>query len=266
MPILSWETNTAVNFGLDLGLLQNKLFFTAEYYTSKTTDLLLDVPVPQQSGFSESLQNIGELENKGVEFEIKGRDFNIGDLKIGFNANISHSTNKVLALGNGQSQIIFSSGVDFITKVGEPVAQFYNYNVTGVYKSQSEIDNDPVTPLSGTEVGDYIVQDTNGDGKITSDDRAMQGDFNPDFTYGFGFTLNYKGFDLSAQFTGIEGRKVSDHIINRTESGEGFFIPSQYYFDNYFNDRNPDGFFRRPDFSSFSSAGRLDKKIKSFST
>ena len=258
---LSWETNTAKNFGLDLGFMQNKLLFTAEYYISNTTDLLLDVPVPQQSGFTKSLQNIGEIENKGVEFELRGRDFNIGDLKIGFNANISHNANKVLALGNGQDQIIFSTtGSDFITKVGSSVAQFYNLNVTGVYKSQSEIDNDPITPLPGTEVGDYIVQDANGDGEITSDDRTMQGDFNPDFTYGFGFTLNYKGFDLSAQFTGVEGRKVSDVLISRTESGEGFFVPSQYYVDNYFSDRNPDGFFRRPDFSSFSSAGRVTRK------
>ncbi len=260
-PDLSWETNTAFNFGIDLGLLKNKLSFTAEYYTSNTTDLLLDVPVPQQSGFSESLQNIGELENKGVEFELSGRDFNIGDLKIGFNANISHTSNKVKALGNGQDQIIFSTtGSDFITKVGDPVAQFYNLNVIGVYKSQSEIDNDPVTPLPGTEVGDFIVEDVNGDGRITTDDRTQQGDFNPDFTYGFGFALNYKAFDLSVQFTGVEGRKVSDHLISRTESGEGFFVPSQYYFDNYYNDRNPDGFFRRPDFSSFSSAGRITRK------
>lgn len=258
---LSWETNTAKNFGLDLGFLQNKLLLTAEYYISNTTDLLLDVPVPQQSGFSESLQNIGEIENKGFEFEIKGRDFNVGELKIGFNANISTNTNKVLALGNGQDQIIFSTtGSDFITKVGESIAQFYNLNVIGVYKTKSEIDNDPITPLSGTEVGDFIVQDTNGDGKITNDDRTMQGDFNPDFTYGFGFTMNYKGFDLLAQFTGVEGRKVSDHLISRTESGEGFFVPSQYYADNYFNDRNSDGFFRRPDFSSFSSAGRITRK------
>jgi len=258
---LSWETNTAKNFGLDLGFMQNKLLFTAEYYISNTTDLLLDVPVPQQSGFSESLQNIGEIENKGIEFEIKGRDFNIGELKIGFNANISHNTNKVLALGNGQDQIIFgTTGSDFITKVGESVSQFYNLNVIGVYKSQSEIDNDPITPLPGTEVGDFIVQDANKDGEITTDDRTMQGDFNPDFTYGFGFTMNYKGFDLSAQFNGVEGRKVSDQLISRTESGEGFFVPSQYYVDNYYSDRNPDGFFRRPDFSSFSSAARITRK------
>jgi TonB-linked SusC/RagA family outer membrane protein len=259
-PDLSWETNSALNFGVDLGLLNSKVLLTAEYYISKTTDILLNVPVPQQSGFSKSLQNIGSLENKGIEFEVKGRDFNIGEITLGFNANISSYKNKVLSLANGQDQKISNSGVDFITKVGHPIAQFYNYNVKGVYKTQAQIDNDPIKPLPGTEVGDYIVEDTNGDGKITDKDRAMQGDFNPDFTYGFGVTLNYKRFDLVAQFTGVEGRKVSDNMVNRVESGEGFFVPSQYYFDNYYSDRNPNGFFRRPDFSSFSSAGRLTRK------
>ena len=261
-PDLSWETNTATNFGLDLGFMNNKLFLTAEYYISNTTDLLLDVPVPQQTGFSQSLQNIGEIENKGFELELKGRDFSITDeFKIGFNANFSTTENEVKALGNGQDQILFSTtGSDFITKVGESVSEFYNVNVIGVYKTQAEIDSDPITPLAGTEVGDYIVEDVNGDGVVTIDDRTSQGDFNPDFTYGLGFTIDYKGFDLAAQFTGVEGRKVVDQLVFRAESGEGFFIPTQYYADNYFTDSNPDGFLRRPDFSSFSSAGRITRK------
>ena len=257
---LSWETNTALNFGLDLGFLENKILLTAEYYTSKTKDLLLDVPVPQQSGFSESLQNIGELKNTGIEIEVSGRDFKLGEVSFGFNTNFSTNNNEVLALGAGQSQIISSNGVDFITRIGEPIAQFYNYQVIGVYRSQAEIDNDNVTPLAGTEPGDYIVLDANGDGVITPDDRVMQGDYNPEFTYGIGLSAQYKGFDLALQFNGIEGRKVSDNMVNRSESGEGFFVPTQHYFDNYFNDRNPNGFFRRPDFSSFSSAGRLTRK------
>lgn len=259
-PDLSWETNTALNLGLDLGFLGNKLLFTAEYYNSKTTDLLLDVPVPQQSGFSESLQNIGELENKGFEFEIKGNNFELGDLVIGFNANITTNQNEVLALGQGQDQIIANNGgMDFLTKVGGSIAEFYAYDIQGVFRTQGEIDAATVTPLAGTEVGDYMVRDANGDGEITPDDRVVLGDYNPDFTYGFGFTLNYKGFDLTAQFSGIEGRKAADRMVYFAESGEGFFVPSQYYFDNYFSDRNPDGFFRRPDFSSFSSAGRLTR-------
>lgn len=259
-PDLSWETNTALNLGIDLGFLDNKLLLTAEYYNSKTTDLLLDVPVPQQSGFSESLQNIGELENRGFELEVSGSNFEVGDLSFGFNANITTNENEVLALGEGQNQIIANNGgMDFLTKVGGSIAEFYAYDIVGVFRSQAELDAATVTPLPGTEVGDYIVRDANGDGLVNPDDRVTLGDYNPDFTYGFGFNLGYKGFDLSAQFTGVEGRKASDRMVYFAESGEGFFVPSQYYFDNYFSDRNPDGLFRRPDFASFSSAGRLTR-------
>ncbi|WP_431124208.1 TonB-dependent receptor [Flagellimonas flava] len=259
-PDLSWETNTALNVGLDLGILDNKLLFTAEYYKSNTTDLLLEVPVPQQSGFSQSLQNIGELENRGFEFEIRGNNFEIGDLALSFNANITSSQNEVLALGEGQEQIIQNNGgMGFLTKVGGSIAEFYAYDIQGVFRTQAEIDAATITPLAGTEVGDYIVRDADGDGQITPDDRVTLGDYNPDFTYGFGFNLNYKNFDFTAQFAGVEGRKVSDRMVYFAESGEGFFVPTQHYFDNYYSDRNPNGFFRRPDFSSFSSAGRLTR-------
>ena len=256
---LSWETNTASNFGLDLGFFENKLLVTAEYYSSNTTDLLLSVPVPQQSGFSSSLQNIGELDNSGFELEIKGRQFTLGNVGIGFNANISTTRNEVVALGEGQTQIIQNNGIAFLTKVGEPIAQFYAYDITGVYRSQEQLDADPIAPLAGTEVGDYVVRDVNGDGQITDADRTTLGDYNPDFTYGFGLNLGWKGFDFSVQFQGIEGRKAADRMVYFVESGEGFFVPNQYYVDNYFTDDNPDGFFRRPDFSSFSSAGRLTR-------
>lgn len=257
---LSWETNTSLNVGFDLGFLENKIVVTAEYYTSNTTDLLLDVPVPQQSGFSTSLQNIGEIQNSGFELSVNGQGFSLAGIGIGFNANLTTNNNEVIALGAGQTQIIASNGgMGFITEVGQSIAQFYAYDVIDVYRTQAQIDADPITPLTGTEVGDYVVRDANGDGQITSDDRTQLGDYNPDFTYGFGFNLAYKGFDLGVQFNGVSGRKAADRMVYYTESGEGFFVPNKYYADNYFNDDNPDGFFRRPDFSSFSSAGRLTR-------
>lgn len=256
---LSWETNTSFNIGADLGLMNNKLFLSAEYYVSNTTDLLLSVPVPQQSGFSSSLQNIGELENRGFELELRGTGYKVGQINLGFNANWATTENEVIALGNDQNQIIQNNGIDFITAIGQPMAQMYVYDILDVYRTQEQIDGDPIKPLAGTEVGDYVVRDANGDGKITSDDRTPSGDFNPDFTYGFGINADYKGFDLSLQFNGIEGRKAVDRMVWYAESGEGFFVPSQYYYDNYFSDRNPDGFLRRPDFASFSSAGRLTR-------
>ncbi len=257
---LSWETNTSVNVGIDLGFLNNRLFFTAEYYTSNIEDLLLNVPVPQQSGFSQSLQNIGELENDGFELEVRGNGFRLAGVTLGFNANFTTNNNEVIALGNGQTQIISNNGgMGFITRVGESISQFYAYDIIGVYRSQSDIESDQILPLPGTEVGDYIVRDVNGDGSITPDDRTFLGDYNPDFTYGFGVNIGYKGFDLALQFNGIEGRKAADRMVYFADSGEGFFVPSKYYYDNYFSERNPDGFFRRPDFSSFSSAGRLTR-------
>ncbi len=261
---LSWETNTALNIGADFGFLDNKIVLTAEYYISKTEDLLLEVPVPQQSGFSSSLQNIGELENRGFELEMVGRRFSIGELGIGFNANFTTNKNEILALGEGQQRIIYSNGgVNFLTEVGGSIAEFYAYDIEGVFRTQEQLDNalnNGVTPLSGSEVGDYVVRDANGDGQITPDDRVRLGDYNPEFTYGLGIALNYKGFDLNAQFTGIEGRKLYDGILRNAEAGEGFVIPTQHYFDNYYHPtRNPEGFFRSPDFSSFSSAGRATR-------
>ncbi|MEH6682303.1 MAG: TonB-dependent receptor [Sediminicola sp.] len=261
---LSWETNTSLNVGLDMGFFGNKIVLTAEYYNSRTEDLLLDVPVPQQSGYSSSLQNKGELENKGFELELKGNNYMVGGLKVGFNANFTTNQNKVLALGDGQERIIQSNGgIDFLTEVGGSIAQFYTYDVTGVFKTQEQLDdavNGGVVPLSGTEVGDYVVRDANGDGRITPDDRVTQGDYNPEFTYGFGVSLTYGELDFSAQFTGVEGRKVADGMLSNSEAGEGFTIPTQYYFDNYYSPtRNPDGVLRSPDFSSFSSAGRATR-------
>lgn len=139
------------------------------------------------------------------------------------------------------------------------MAQFYVYDILDVYRTQEQLEGDNITPLPGTEVGDYVVRDVNGDGEITPDDRTPMGDYNPDFTYGFGLNLAYKGFNLALQFNGVSGRQAADRMVWYTESGEGFFVPSQHYVDNYFTDDNPDGFFRRPDFSSFSSAGRLTR-------
>lgn len=258
---LSWETSTSTNYGFDFGLFESKILLTAEYYVAVTEDLLLNVPVPQQTGYSTSLQNVGELENKGFELSVRGNNFNFGDLKIGFNANLATNKNEVLALGKGQNQIIAGfNGIDFLTKVGEPIAQFYAYEIIGVFKSQAEIDaatSSGVIPLAGTMVGDYIVRDANGDGEITPDDRITLGDYNPELTYGIGFNLDYKGFDLLVQFDGINGRKLYDRMLRNAEAGEGFVIPSQYYFDNYWHPtRNPNGFFAAPNFGNFSSARR----------
>lgn len=256
-PDLGWEIASSLNVGLDLGLFNNKLNLTMAYYKTNTKDLLLDVPVPQQTGYDNVLANIGEMENQGWEFQISGNGFNIGDLGVGFNANLTSYENKVLALGPGQDRIATGRDQLFVTEIGRPIAEIYGYKVDGVFKTQDEIDNSP--HLDGTLIGDLRAVDINKDGKIDDDDKISKGTYAPDFTYGFGANLHYKGFNLSFNFTGIKGRTLlDDDLSSLTEAGEGFALPTKYYFDNrYHPDNNPNGFLGRPNFGNFSNSRKI---------
>lgn len=256
---LGWEIASSLNFGLDLSMLKSKMDMSLAYYITRTSDLLLNVPVPQQTGYSSILANNGEMENKGLEASIIGRGFNLGEVQVGFNANISTYQNKVLALGPGQDKIATGTDENFVTRVGRPIAEIFGYNIIGVYKTQEEIDNSP--HLSGTLTGDYIVADTNGDGKITEEDKISKGTYNPDFTYGFGSDISYKNFTFSFTFTGVAGRTLLDgDMSSLTEAGEGFGVQTQYYFKNrYHPENNPDGFLGQPNYANFSNARKLTR-------
>jgi hypothetical protein len=143
----------------------------------------------------------------------------------------------------------------FRTRIGGPIAELYGYNTTGIYKTQEQINSTPHLP--GTVVGDYIVEDRTRDGEITLDDKKGFGSYLPKFTYGFSSNFAFKNFDLSFSFTGVEGRKIHDNAIINAENGEGFSVPSQYYFDHrYHPENNPDGFLPQPNMGNFSSARR----------
>lgn len=254
-PNLSWETNTSFNFGLDLQLFR-ALDVTAEYYHATTSNLLLDVPVPQQSGFATSLQNIGKIRNTGVEINASSSNIRLGSITWSTNANISFNRNTVLTLAPGQTQIISGGNSNIITRVGGPVAEFYGYQVTGVFKTQEELNQLPKLP--GTLMGDLMVKDVNKDGVIDNRDWVPMGTYAPKFTYGFTNTFNYSGFQLSFSLIGVEGRKVMEsNFASREESGEGFSMPTKYYFENRYHPvDNPDGFLGQPNYGNFSAARR----------
>lgn len=258
-PDLGWEVAAALNVGVDLGLLRNKLNINVSYYKTNTKDLLLNVPVPQQTGYNTVLANIGEMENKGFEFQVAGNDLHLGDLRLTVNANLTTYANKVLALGPGQKQIATGTDQNFVTKVGGSIAEIYGYNITGIYKTQDEINSTP--HLDGTYTGDYIVEDVNKDGKIDVNDKVSKGNYMPDMTYGFGSVLSYKGWSFSFNFMGISGRTLLDgDMSSLTEAGEGFAVPTQYYFDNRYHPvNNPDGSLGQPNFGNFSNARKLTR-------
>lgn len=256
---LSWETKTSYNFGFDLGFLK-VLNLSANYYSMVTSDLLLQVPVPAQSGYDSALQNVGRASNKGFELELSGSNIKLGPLSWNFGANIATNKNNVLELGPGQNQIVTGSNSAFRTKVGGPIAELYGYNVTGVYKNQGQIDSSP--HITGTLLGDYIVQDVNNDGKITPDDRMGFGTYAPKITYGFNSSFAYKSFELSFSINGISGRKIYDNGLVNMESGEGFSMADQYYFENRYHPvNNPNGFLAQP--NTNYSANRLNTNASS---
>lgn len=252
---LSWETNASFNLGLDFGLW-DALSVSTNYYRSVTSDLLLSVPVPQQSGFSSSLQNIGEVENQGFELELSATNVLSGDVNWTWGANLTTNKNKVLALAEGQEEIRAGRDGAWRTSVGGAIAEITAYNIIGIYKTQEEVESS--AHLSGTLIGDYIVEDVNGDGLIDDDDKVALGTFAPEFTFGFNSTWEWKNFDVALAINGVHGRSAyfyDEAVI--TGVGEGFGVPSKYYMDNrYHPENNPDGFLGRPNLGNFSAARR----------
>jgi len=206
---LGWEKNTQTNIGFDADLWNGLLGINADFYYSKTTDMLFNIPVSSVSGLTKSNVNIGSMQNKGVEITLTSHK-SFGEFSMDWNANWSLNRNKVLSLGDEDAPLIVQSsytGANYITKVGYPVGCYYLLVQDGVFYNQEELDT---YPHFGTSVvGDYRFVDANGDGKLDKDtDRMIVGNYMPDFYYGFGVQLGWKGFDLSANFQGVYGNEI----------------------------------------------------------
>jgi hypothetical protein len=220
--LLKWERNRTVDFGLDFGLFQNRVTASADYYTKTSQDLLLNVPVPSGSGYTNYLTNIGEVQNKGWELEVTSRNVQ-GAFNWTTSLNVSHNENKVVHLGPGDATIEVPNGLDTpsnILQVGLPVYSFFVVKQNGIL-SQADIDGG-VARFGAQTAGDPRYEDYNGDGVIDSKDRQVVGQPNPKYTWGITNTLNYKGFDLSFLVQGQNGGKIYSTLgraIDRTSVG-----------------------------------------------
>ena len=233
-PDLTWESTSSYNVGLDLGFLQNRIELIADFYYKKTDNLLLQVQLPAylgsagQGAASNPWMNIGSLENKG--FELTLNTTNITNRNLTWTSNIvfSMNRNKVSKLDTSTASLektFQPSSTNYIvtkTVVGQPIAQFWGYKVIGRFDKPTDFyyhDKDgnlkPVALPEGntiaensTWIGDYIYEDLNGDGVINAEDCQFIGNPEPKFTWGFGNTLTWKGFDLNVQFSGVYGNKA----------------------------------------------------------
>lgn len=206
---LGWERTRQYNVGFELGLFDNRIRLEGDFYDSRSIDLLLNVPIPTITGYSNQMQNIGKVQNKGMEFTLNTKNFTGRDFTWSSNFNISFNKNKVLEVGV-DGRPIYGSAPNannaFITKPGYPIASFYGYKYMGVFQSEEELAKYP--HLSNDKVGDGRYEDVNKDGKLDQNDKTILGDNNPLFTAGFSNSFRYKNFTLDLQFTGSYGAEV----------------------------------------------------------
>jgi len=219
---LKWEKTAMLDVGFDANFFRNRLTLTVDYYNANTSDLLLNVPVPRASGFSTELQNIGKVNNQGFEFTL-GTQQTFGRVGWSANANLATNRNEVRALGASGDPIIVSGGVagaQFITRIGEPIGQYWTMQYDGVFKNQAEIDAYPRTAT--TRPGDFRFVDVNGDKRIDfSSDRTVTGSYFPKYTFGFNTRFTYAGFDLGATVQGVQGNKILNLIRRYIYNSEG---------------------------------------------
>jgi TonB-linked SusC/RagA family outer membrane protein len=224
-PDLKWEKTNQYNVGLDLSLLDRKVNFVFDVYYKKTNDLLINVPVPLTSGYATVLQNIGGVENKGIEIGLTTE--NVRTKNFSWNSNIvfSANKNKVVSIGNGVDQFfpVVPNGSllqqqPVTVKVGLPLGTFWGYRTNGIFQTQEEVNTQPkINSLANTRVGDRKYVDTNGDGVITALDKGNLGSSQPKFVGSFSNTISYNDFDLNFSFQGSYGAKIFNALNQQLE-------------------------------------------------
>ncbi len=238
-PNLKWETSTTFNIGLDFVIFNQFLKGTVEFYNTSTTDLLVLRGVPKVTGYTNTYDNVGEVNNKGVELGLTANI--ITNDKIDWYATLNFSANKnkiielygIDSLGNPLQQI------DERYFVGEPINNAYNYVTDGIWQDRFQIEDGW---MLGARPGDLIVRDTNGDGKITPDDQVVIGK-DPKWYGSISTNFNYRGIELYADLYVVHGSKktnsylASDGVFKGRDNGVKL---------NYWTPENNSNEFPRP--------------------
>lgn len=225
-PNIKWETTKTSNFGIDAGFFGNKLNLTADYFVKKTTDVLLNVPIPGSAGsVSNPVVNAGTLRNNGVELGLSYGN-TAGKLSYNLFGSISAVRNKVIELGTGSQQIFggqpnHHGATSTLTEAGGSIGSFYLIEALGIFNSQAEIDayaKDGKLIQPNAAPGDVKFFDKNSDGQINNLDRVNLGSPFPDFEYGLGINASMHNFDLALFFQGSQGNKIYNGLAQDLQS------------------------------------------------
>ncbi|MGC6480590.1 MAG: SusC/RagA family TonB-linked outer membrane protein [Flavobacteriaceae bacterium] len=216
-PDLTWQTNTETNYGVDLGVVDNRFRLSVNYYTSNIEDILINQSVSEVLGTTSIRLNSGDVESSGMEFELSANILDRGDFSWNLNANLSTVNTEITDLGGldelpraqyGQS----GRGPIFRNYVGGEIGEMWGLETTGPVEMLYLEDG---TRHPNNTTGESYVVDQNGDGVIDrtrtveeGGDLVKIGQATPDFYWGLNSSMNYKNFDLSLQFQGAQGAEV----------------------------------------------------------
>lgn len=219
-PNITWERTFQYNGGLDLALFKNALTIGLDVYQSKTDQLLLSQAAMAFSGVPQTWNNIGSLQNRGVELEVSTINFKTKSFEWKTSANISRNRNKIIELGSETQLLNQGERTElYVNRVGGPLVQFLGYKTDGVWISQTQISESKLkSALSNVFVpGGLKIVDINNDGKIDINDRTIIGNPYPDFIWGLTNSFKFKGFDFSFMLQGQQGGQLINGDPNYNE-------------------------------------------------
>ncbi len=233
---IKWETTIQTNVGTDLALFENRLLATVDYFIKNTQDMLVKIPIPATAGYHSNADpylNIGEVQNKGLEFSITYRKME-GRFNYDITANAATIKNKVISLGGGDA--LWNSGLRTKTEEGYSIGSFYGYVADGIFQSEEEIANHALQtsgddPALSTSPGDIRFKDLNGNGKVDNDDsdKTHIGKSIPSLIYGMNFNLYFMGFDMSLMIQGVYGVDIYNNAAREVNLASN--IPGEYVKD-----------------------------------
>ncbi len=238
---LTWEKNKQTDLGLELGFLNDKFSLSFDYYSRLTTAMLFQRDLPGMVGYAANYRtNLGSLQNRGLELSAKA-NLSLGALRWTIDGNISGNRSKVLDLGGVASlspqAAIFGWNNVYQVRVGDPLGNQYGFQVLGIFKNADDLTKYPQF-ATGDKVGNWIIKDQNGDGKIDEGDRVKLGQGVPKFIYGMSHSLQYKAFDLSVIIQGVQGVSVINGNLRHTWA-PGQFNSLPLYYRNMFDPADP---------------------------
>ena len=240
-PNLKWEKNNSYNFGLDFGILNNKINGTIDYYIRTTSDLLMFRSLPNVTGFGNVISNLGSVGNNGLEFAVNTDNINNSNFKWRSSFSFWTNKNKILKL-YGEVPVTDANGVTTMVDqddrangwfIGRPINQIWDYKILGVWQ---EAERD-LAKKYGFTPGDFKLEDLNNDGKYTIDDRQFLGNQNPKFSFNLRNEFSfYKNFDFSFSLYGRIGQLTQ---YNEAKNVDLFYDRSQFYQRPYWTPENP---------------------------